>query len=94
MKTLRAHVESSNVYNAFKHVFIFCWDSEERGLHKASIHIPANNYDKKRMLRILFLRYHAHKENCVDIIYTYKQFYCFITLHTYQIISENVQHLC
>lgn len=43
IKTLRAHVESSSVYKAFKHVSIFCGDSEERGLHKASIHIPENN---------------------------------------------------
>lgn len=74
MKTLRAHIESSNVYNAFKHVFIFCWDSEERGLHKASIHIPTNNYYKKRMLHIPLKRCYTYKINCVDIIYTYKQF--------------------
>lgn len=40
IKTLRAHVESNKVYNAFKHVSIFWVDSEIRGLHKASIHIP------------------------------------------------------
>lgn len=51
MKTLRAHIESSSVYKAFKHVSIFCVDSEERGLHKASIHIPkGNNY---KLIRII-----------------------------------------
>jgi len=59
MKTLRAHVESSSVYNAFKHVFIFCGDSEERGLHKASMHIPANNYNKKKLH--IFLKHNHNK---------------------------------
>lgn len=83
MKTLRAHVESSSVYNAFKHVFIFCGDSEERGLHKASMHIPANNYNEKEYYIII---------KKIILIYTCKYFN--VLYNTYQITSENVQHSC